>query len=269
MTEAQPLGDSPSPHVRWRCVDRVWTITIDRPAARNALTSTMYGALKMSLRLASARSDVAVIVLRGVPGAFAVGGDLNAFLDLVEGGEEYFRQNFESVYEDPLPFHALLAATKPVVAAIDGPCVAGGLLIASCCDLTIASVRSIFGVPEARVGLADSIGAELLVPSIGLMRTRYLMMTGKLIGAQEAERWGMITRCVPQESFEEAVAEIVTELRAASPTSQRAYKELLNARIGRITPEVLMSVSMSPDGREGLRAFKEKRQPVWPSLGAI
>ena len=258
---------SPSPYVSWRREGSVWTITIDRPAQRNALSSDMYLALKQGVRLGSAVKSISVIVLRGASGAFAVGGDLEPFLEMVKGGPEHFRKKFEATYEDPLPFGALLHSTKPVVAAIDGFCVAGGLLIAMCCDLTIASERSLFGIPEARVGLADVATTELLVPSIGLMRTRYLSMTGKMISAEIAERWGLITRCVPVDEFEEAVAAAVSDLQRASPTAQRAYKSMLNSHIGPTANEALTEVALSADGLEGLSAFNEKRTPVWPSLG--
>jgi enoyl-CoA hydratase len=257
---------SSSPYVRWEHEGDLFTIVIDRPDSQNAMAGDMYRALRDGVRMGSSIRTVSAIVIRGVPGAFAVGGDLASFLHLVELGPEEFHRSFESVYEDPLPFSAILRSPKPVVAAIDGLCVAGGLLIAASCDLAIASDRSRFGILEARVGLADAVTAEMLVPSIGIMRTRYLALTGAMIDAAEAERWGLITRSVPQDRFEGEVADALRLLRRASPTAQRAYKKAINSSLGALSPEVLMEVAVSADALEGLRAFSDKRTPKWPSI---
>jgi enoyl-CoA hydratase/carnithine racemase len=260
------LGTPPTPHVSWTLDDGVFTITLNRPDVLNAMSTDMYEGLRNGVRIGSSLSHVAVILLRGVPGSFAVGGDLESFLQHVEQGSEHFIRAFESVYDDPLPFRAILQSHKPVVAAIDGLCVAGGLLIAMCCDITVASARSRFGIPEARVGLADAATTQLVMPSIGVVRARYLALTGKMIDAPTAESWGLITRFVPEEAFEEAVTQVIKDLRRASPTAQRAYKQLFTSTVGVISPDTLMEVAMSPDGKEGLRAFLEKREPQWPSL---
>jgi enoyl-CoA hydratase/carnithine racemase len=262
----KPEGESPSSYVSWRQDGPVWTIVMNRPEARNAMSSDMYEAVKRGVRIGAAQHDVAVIVLRGIPGAFAVGGDLESFLGLVERGPEYVRANLETVYHDTLPFHAILHSGTPVVAAIDGVCVAGGLLIAMCCDITIATERSRFAIPEGRVGLADEATARLVAPSIGLMRTRYLALTGKMIDAVQAERWGLITMCVPDEELEGAVATVTADLQQVSPTSHCAYKRVLNSCIGTISSDVLIDVAVTPDSAEGLRAFRDKRSPSWPSL---
>jgi enoyl-CoA hydratase/carnithine racemase len=255
----------PSPYVSWELRDDVWTVSINRPQMRNALDSAMYGAIKLGVRLGSAETRAAVIVIRGCEGSFAVGGDLEGLLSLVDRGPEQFRASFEEAYHDPLPWPAVLGATKPVVAAIDGFCVAGGLLLAMCCDLAIATDRSRFGIPEARVGIADKSTVELLAPSIGLMRTRYLALTGKMIDAVTAERWGLISLCVQPQEFESALVELIDDLRLCSPSSQRAYKSLVNERIGSMPSDLLMDVALTADAREGLSAFREKRRPDWPS----
>jgi enoyl-CoA hydratase/carnithine racemase len=95
-----------------------------------------------------------------------------------------------------------------------------------CCDLTVASACSRFGIPGAHVGLADAATTQRVTPSIGMMRARYLALTGTTIDAATAESWGLITRSVPQDASEETVTQAIKDLPRASPTAQRAYKQL-------------------------------------------
>jgi enoyl-CoA hydratase/carnithine racemase len=252
-----------SPFISWQRQADLVTISIQRPDQQNALSSDMYADLRNCFRLASADPKVRVIVLRGSPGAFAVGGDLESFLQLLESGPAAFRANFEMMYGDPLPFRAMLECDKPIVSVVDGFCVAGGLYLALCSDIVIASTRSRFGIPEARVGLAETPAIKLLLPAIGMARTRYLLLTGQFIGAEVAERWGLITQALPEGDLDDAATKIITSLRACSPAAIAAYKSLLNDEIGHMSSKALIDIACGADGIEGLRAFREKRPPRW------
>lgn len=259
------LAESPSEHVSWDLVDDVWTITIDRPSARNALTTEMYEAIKRGIHVGSGLTEASLIVIRGTGGSFAAGGDLQTLLDLLNEGPVVFRAEFDRRHHEPLPWRAAIEATKPLVGVIDGYCLAGGLLLAMCCDITIATERSSFGIPEARVGIADKSTVELLVPSIGIQRAKYLAYTGRMIDGRTAEGWGLVSLCVEDKALDEAVDALIADLRRSSPTSLRAYKTMFGARIGTMPSDVLIDVALTPDGREGLEAFEEKRPPDWPS----
>ena len=259
------MTDPISPYISWQRKANVVTISIDRPKQQNALSSDMYADLRNCVRLASASPEVRAIVLQGSPGAFAVGGDLESFLQLLESGAPTFRANFEMMYSDPLPFRAMLECDKPILSVVDGFCIAGGLYLALCSDIVLASTRSRFGIPEARVGLAETPAIKLLLPAIGMTRTRYLLLTGEFIGADVAERWGLVTQVVPEAELEDAAAKIITHLKACSPAAISAYKSMLNDEIGHMSSKVLIETASGPDGIEGLRAFREKREPRWTS----
>jgi enoyl-CoA hydratase/carnithine racemase len=166
-------------------------------------------------------------------------------------------------------FRAILGCPKPVVAEIDGVCVAGGTLLAAAADIAIATRRSRFGIPEARVGLADGISCALLPPLIGLARTRYLTLTGATIDAATAEAWGLVVRVVEDgDALAAAVAGVTAELRRASPSARTLYKRELNRGVEVPSAQMLIESATGPDGREGLSAFVEKRDPQWRSTAS-
>ncbi|MGQ4598899.1 enoyl-CoA hydratase-related protein [Nocardia sp. R6R-6] len=255
------LLDSHTPDCRWTLDNGVLDIQVERPHVRNAFSPEVYGAVKRGVTLAGARDDVRAVLLRGTPGAFGVGGDLSIFLGLLEEGRESFLSRFESLYDDPLPFHAILDCPKPVIAAVDGLCVAGGMLLAACADITIATPRSTFAIPEARVGLADGIAAMLLPPIVGQARARYLLLTGSTIDAETAADWGLVTSVTDDLAAE--TERILSELRRCSPQAQASYKRMLNSSVAMPSARPLMQSAVDGDGSAGLRAFVDKRPPPW------
>jgi enoyl-CoA hydratase/carnithine racemase len=253
--------DSGTPDCRWTLEREVLDIQVQRPNARNAFSPEVYASVKRGVTLAGAREDVRTVVLRGTPGAFGVGGDLSVFLGLLNSGREQFLTHFESMYDDPLPFRAILDCPKPVIAAVDGLCVAGGMLIAACADVTVATPRSTFSIPEARVGLADGIAAAVLPAIVGQARARYLLLTGSSIDAATAAEWGLVTSIVDDLPAE--VQRILDELRRCSPHAQASYKRMLNQSIALPSARPLMQSAVDGDGHAGLRAFVDKRPPPW------
>jgi enoyl-CoA hydratase/carnithine racemase len=241
----------------------VYRIRLNRPEKYNAFSSIMYSELKRGVLIAGVMRDVYAVVIEGAPGAFASGGDLGEFLGILELPEEQFISEYTARFDDTVPFRAILECPKPVVAKVDGLCLAGGLLVASCCDIVVASPRSRFGVPEGRVGLADPYCSTLLPLSIGLGRARYLMLTSDFIDARTASEWGIVHKVVEEGELEQAVQEMLTKLRRVAPESQRAYKQGANRAVSHMSVEAVLRPVMSANGREGLRAFVEKRDPRW------
>jgi enoyl-CoA hydratase/carnithine racemase len=241
----------------------VYKIVLNRPAKRNAFSSRMYHELKLGVLAAGVHPDVDSIVVEGQPGVFASGGDLAEFLNILELPPHEFLPAFAKAFEEPLPFRAILECPKPVVAKIDGLCLAGGLVVAAACDVSIATKRSVFGVPEARVGLADPFCATLLPPSIGLSRARYLMLTAETINADVAMQWGILHKVVDEDKLDSAVEATLESLRRTSPDARRAYKKAANDTIPHMSTDTVLRPVLSANGREGLKAFVEKRLPNW------
>lgn len=247
----------------------VYTITLNRPEKRNAFSPRMYHELKLGVLSAGANGDVDSIVVQGHPGTFAAGGDLSEFLDILRLPAEEFLPAFARAFEEPLPFRAILECPKPVVAKIDGLCLAGGLVVAAVCDVAIATPRSKFGVPEARVGLADPFCGNVLPATMGVGRARYLMVTAEMIDARQAYEWGVLHKIVEEDQLDAEVARTVARLREASPEARRAYKQVINNRIPHMSTDYVLRPVLSANGQEGLAAFVEKRIPDWDRSNSL
>lgn len=242
---------------------RVGRITFERPAARNAMTPAMYVEFTHACAAAAADRDARLVVLRGAGGkAFVAGSDISQFLD--------FKTADDGVaYEREMESHlaALLAIPVPVLAVVEGWAVGGGLNIAACADLRIATPGSKFGVPIARtVGncLAMSNYARL-VAGFGEGRAKRMLLLGEMIEADEALAAGFLMRIVAAEDIEATVASVAETIEAESPVSLEVSKRALQ-RLADSAPDgddLIRQAYGSADFSEGVRAFLDKRKPTW------
>jgi enoyl-CoA hydratase/carnithine racemase len=231
--------------------------TIDRPEARNAITPAMYFGLKRAVRLVNQDPDLAALIITGTGDVFAPGGDL--------GGRA---QPGDSVPPDSgpdvLPFLAIRDSRAPVVAAVNGICQAGGLLIAMLADIAVASDRATFRVPELLRGIPDATYAAVLPAHVGLAVARDLLLSARRFDALEAQRLGVISRVVPHDQLREAALEAVGEILQTPPMARMHVKRMLNERYGLIDYQTMFwALEESDEPREGMRAFMEKRSPSW------
>ena len=245
--------------------DGVLWLTIDRPAARNAMTFAMYDALEQTARRANEDDAARALVITGAGGAFIAGTDIAQFADLRTPEQAY-------AYEERMDrvLGALEAVRKPTIAAIGGATTGGGLAIAACCDLRIATASATFGMPIARtLGNCLSLANLLRLASlIGSARVKELIFTARIIGAEEARALGLISEVVADDA---ALTARVTELAGAmathAPLTLWATKEGLRRIRERMLPEegrdLVALCYTSEDFREGVRAFMEKRKPKW------
>jgi enoyl-CoA hydratase/carnithine racemase len=241
----------------------VYRITMCRPEVLNALSPALYGEVRAGILAGLGHPEVRVIVVQGCDGVFATGGDLKMFRDLLELPEAERMVAFNDRFDVPLPFQPMLDCWKPVIAKIDGYCLAGGTIMAAAADIAIATDRSVFGIPEGRVGLADPFAGTLLPAAIGLARARYMLLTAARVDAATAERWGLILRCVAPEALDDAVSEVIDQLVRVAPESQRGYKRSAVRALPRMNPLEIMEAALGANGLEGLSAFAEKRPPQW------
>lgn len=245
--------------LRYAISDGVARITLDRPEQLNAFTSRLYGELRWAVRRAGADPSVDVVVITGSGRAFATGGDLKETLARLEDPDPLAM----SAFFDNLPWADMRECPKVLVAAVNGLCLAGGLITAVCCDIAIAAESARFALTEGRVGIADAIAPTLLRARLPEPKLKYLALTGATIGAAEAERIGLLTEVVPDERLEARVLEVVDELRQTSPVSRALFKEYVN----RLTPlpptHGGLPAFISSEVKEGLRAFAEGRAPDW------
>jgi enoyl-CoA hydratase/carnithine racemase len=243
--------------LRYSVEGGVARVRLDRPDQLNAFTSRLYGELKWAMRRAGADDSVDVVIVTGTGRAFATGGDLKETLGRLESGDPLAMYAFY----DNLPWTAIRECPKVVIAAVNGLCLAGGLITAVCADIAVAAGSARFGFAEGKVGVADAVAPALLHARVLTSKLKYLLFTGKLIDAVEAERIGLVTEVVPDEQLEERVAEVIDEVRSTSPVSRRLFKEYVNGHTPMPATHGGGPAFASAEVLEGLRAFAAGRPP--------
>lgn len=244
------------------------TITLCRPEKLNALAGHMRRDLSEALERAGADAGVRVVVLTGEGRAFCSGGDVAVMSDLMEkeNGEEFARL----LGAGRRVVTAIRQMTKPVLAAINGPATGAGFNLALACDLRIASESSVFSESFVRVGLHPDWGGTFFLPQIVPPNIACeLFFLGDLITAEQALRWGLLNRVVPDAELATETKKLAQRLAAAPPEMIAAAKHAVYMSIGgasldrmlQYETEVQMRCFQSHDAREGVKAFLEKRIP--------
>ena len=201
--------------------------------------------------------DLAALIITGTGDVFAPGGDLGGRSD---PGDE----PTPDIGHDILPFLTIRDSRAPVVAAVNGICQAGGLLIAMLADIAVASDRATFRVPELLRGIPDATYAAVLPAHVGLAVARDLLLSARRFDAAEAQRIGVISRLVPHEQLRDAALQAVREILQTPPMARMHVKRMLNERYGLIDYQTMFwALAESPEPREGMLAFMEKRAPSW------
>jgi methylglutaconyl-CoA hydratase len=242
------------------------TITLNRPDQRNAISAQMIAELQAALDHIE-KSKVRVAVITGAGKAFCAGMDLEMLAAIARQTPQ---ENQEDSRRMARLFRRIWSFPKPLIAAVNGPAIAGGCGIATLCDFTLAVPEARFGYTEVRIGFLPAIVSVFLTRQIGDKRARDLLLTGRLIEAHEARELGMINEVVPPERLMERALELSELLIAASPGSVVRTKHLLTAETSAsidadLERAVLENarIRCTPDFKEGLASFLEKRKPVW------
>ena len=249
--------DLGSRHLRFERRGPIAWCIIDRPKARNALTSAMYFGLRKAVERVNSDPALRALVLTGVDDVFAPGGEMGGRHDDDTAGVG------ELLGTGVLPFHALRHSAAPVVAAVNGICQGGGLMLAMLADVAVASERASFRAPELLRGVADAWFAAVLPEQVGIARARELMFTGRRIDAAEALRIGLVARVVPHDQLQDAARQLVREILQTAPTARAQWKRMVNARYGWVDEPGFEASLRGDECLEGFRAFVEKRPPSW------
>ncbi len=261
----------------------VATLTLNRPEKRNAISPEMIEELFAALGEAES-SGARVLIVTGAGKAFCAGLDLIALQALAsrsaqtnaknavpKGGiARASNANLADSRRVARMFRRIYSFPKPLIAAVNGPAIAGGCGIATLADFTLAVPEAQFGYTEVRIGFIPAIVSVFLVRMIGEKRARDLLLTGRILDASEAREMGLVNEIVPQEKLLERARELAGMLAAMSPTSLVHTKRLLRQFTeGEIDRELELALQESAgirstaDFREGLAAFLEKRKPNW------
>ncbi|MEW6271509.1 MAG: enoyl-CoA hydratase/isomerase family protein [Thermodesulfobacteriota bacterium] len=240
--------------------DGVLSVRIDRPDRRNALTIEMYHGIKKACVVAERDPEIDLVVITGTGDYFCVGGEM--------GGQHEGGGALDRFTDGPdlTPFVQLERCPKLVMMRINGMCQGGGLVMTIMSDLSIASDRARFRVPELLRGVADCYLGARLAPRIGVARAKYLLYTAQYFSAQDAYDMGLVSRVVPHDQLDAAVAETIEQVRLTGPAARRALKRDINRNLPPLDLGMFQDSLAGEECREGFSAFVEKRPPRWPKI---
>jgi enoyl-CoA hydratase/carnithine racemase len=240
-------------------------VVLNRPEKRNAFNDELVRATGAALAAASDDPAVRCVVIRGAGPLFSSGMDVGSLAALTDDLERLraFRRGCIDAWNlaEEMP--------KPVICAIHGACIGGALELALACDFRVVASDAVVGMPETRIGLIPDVGGSSRLPQVvGLGRAKELVMTGKMIGAEEAERIGLANRIAPPAELDGAVQQLVDELLVCAPLAVALAKRVMDASArpalgATLELEVVSQerCAASADFAEGARALAEKRQP--------
>ncbi|MFM6949608.1 MAG: enoyl-CoA hydratase-related protein [Novosphingobium sp.] len=244
----------------------VTLITLNRPQALNALNAAVLEDLIVAFAAFEADPSQRCAVLTGSgEKAFAAGADIKEMAD--KPAAEFYSQDFFSRWTS----HLVKAIRKPWIAAVNGFALGGGCELAMMADFIIASENAKFGQPEIKLGVAPGMGgSQRLTRAIGKAKAMEMCLTGRMMGAEEAERSGLVARVVPLASLVDEAVKTATEIAAMPPLAAIANKEMVNAAFETtldqgllIERRIFQVLTATEDKAEGMAAFIEKRPGVW------
>ena len=246
--------------------DGIAHFTINRPEKSNAMTLEMWREMGEILEKWAKNPSIRVIIIRGAgEKSFCAGNDISEFSKLRSTPQHVAEYNaiVSKTYE------LLKSLPKPTIARVSGSCVGGGLEITQLCDLQVAADNASFGVTPAKLGIAYKFEDSLLLTnSIGVKAAKEMLFTAQIFPANDAFRWGLINRVVPEEDLDATVEQLAIDIASNAPLSVRATKLILNeTQKVRIDPDreycqsLVDTCTNSDDAIEGRQAFQEKRTP--------
>jgi len=250
----------PTPHVA-----EVW---LNRPEVRNAFNDQVVQELQQVFEQLGQDPELRVIVLGGHGKAFCAGADLAWMRSMADYSWEQNQADASALAQ---MLWTLWSCPLPVVGRIHGDCYAGGLGLAAVCDVLVAAESMHFCLSEARLGLLPATIGPYVIRAIGEQAARRYFVTAERFGARQAQTLGLVHEVVDAEALDARVAEIVFALMANGPAAVKACKQLVKDLAGRPldaplradTAERIANIRASPEGREGVQAFLNKRDPAW------
>ena len=211
--------------------ERLGLLRLNRPTKLNALTSDMRADLLVAFDMLEKHADIRVIVLTGTGRGFCAGGDIDYLIHLKRSND---REGFCRILEEGTELvHRLQTSPKPIIAAINGPAVGGGLILALACDLRYAAKSALLGMPFAKIGMGpDWGGTWMLTQLIGSAKALELLLTARFYPAARAQEFGLVNEAFPDDQLIERVWAIADEIAGFAPDIIARYKHVVRAAIG-------------------------------------
>jgi methylglutaconyl-CoA hydratase len=248
--------------------DGVVRLTLSRPAIHNAFDDRQIAELTAAFGDLAGDKMVRAIVLTGAGKSFSAGADLNWMRRTTTYGEA---ENLRDANALAALMKALYQLPQPTVARVNGAALGGGTGLVACCDVVVAGEDALFGTTEVRLGIMPAVIGPYVIAAIGARQARRLMLTGERITAHEAARIGLVHEVVAGDLLDAAVERVVSHLLKGGPRAIAAAKRLVHDLAGRPINQELIdntarriaALRATPEAREGLSAFLEKRKPGW------
>ena len=246
------------PIVEWECDGPVGIATMNDPQRRNALSSELRDGMRRCFDEFAGRDDLRVMIITGTGTAFCAGGDLSDMPEDVKHAK-LFLADVMTWLTTPERLN------KPVIAAVNGLALGGGLELAMACDMVVASDEAQFGVPEALVGLAPGFAIVRLHDRVGPPLAKEMAFTGRRLSAREALDHGLVNRVVPAKELLAEARALATSVLAAAPLSVELIKSAMNRELGgadlTYAVDAMTHLFATKDITEGMDAFRNKRTP--------
>lgn len=245
-------------------------VTLNRPEVKNAFNETLIAEIAAAMTVLSKDASVRVVVLAGAGDAFSAGADLSWMKRASEfSGDE----NKADARRLAAMLNAIYACDKPVVAMVQGACMGGGVGLASACDIVIASDDAFFALSEVRLGIIPAVISPFVLHAIGARQARRFFLTGERFDAAKAREIGLAHMVCLKAQMEATLDGVVKNLLACGPAAQKEAKALIRMVAGRPIDDAVMGetaaliarVRSTPEGKEGVAAFLEKRKANWIS----
>ena len=241
-------------------------ITLNRPDKRNAINPQMMCDLQNAFDTIE-KSHSRLVILTGAGKCFCAGMDLDMLATIAK---QSAAENQEDSRRIAKLLRRIWSFPRPLIAAVNGAAYAGGCGIATLCDFTLAAPEAKFGYTEVKIGFLPAIVSVFLTRQIGEKRSRDLLLTGRIISAEQAMDYGLVTEVVPTDSLLDRANALADELMAASPSSLTRAKHLLTssaaAGVDHDLERAILEnarIRCTPDFKEGVASFLEKRKPIW------
>jgi enoyl-CoA hydratase len=249
--------------VKYEVSDRIGVITLSRADKRNSMTQKMFSELDSAVVKAAGQESLRVLVIKGDGKTFCAGDDLAELvaMDMVQVRDFLIRTQGTFTRLEALPI--------PVVAAVEGHALGGGLELALACDLIVASADAVMGLPETNLGVIPGLGGTIRLPRrVGLGRAKDLVYSGRMIQADEARNMGLVDAVYPSGEFDDKVGQFAHFLASKSPSALALAKSTINRGMDAsleaglaLEREAFAYCFGLPDAKEGISAFLEKRKP--------
>jgi len=248
--------------------DNTATLWLNRPQVHNAFNFEMLGEIINAIEEVNANTDILCLVIRGRGKSFCAGADLNW---LKEGAQNNYQQNYTESLELSRCFLSIYNCRKPTIAMIHGVSLGGANGLLAACDMAYCSDDATFSLSEVKIGIVPACISPYIIKRVGEFGARDLMLTGRRLNGQEAEKYRLVNKSLSPDVLEDYMLSTIHLLKTSGPEAMIHCKQLINQVANKLslndayyyTAKLIAEIRASDEGQEGMAAFLEKRKPNW------